>query len=53
MMPLWSFLVSLGAWAQVHQSLMLGLTLSAFLVILVGLIRSAWRVSSLHRGPRL
>jgi hypothetical protein len=51
MMPLWSFLVSLGTWAQSHQHLMLALC--ATVVILLGAARWTWRASAPERRPRL
>jgi hypothetical protein len=51
MMPLWSCLVSLGAWAQSHQPLMLGLC--ATVVLLLGAARWTWRASAQERRPRL
>ena len=51
MIPFWSFLVSLGAWAQSHQQLMLGLC--ATIVICLGAARWTWRASAPARRPRL
>ncbi len=51
MIPLWSFLVSLGAWAQAHQHLTVALC--ATVVLLLGAARWPWRASTPQRRPRL
>ena len=51
MMPLWSFLVTLGAWAQSHQELMLALC--GTVILLLGAARWTWRASAPDRRPRL
>jgi hypothetical protein len=51
MIPLWSFLVTLGAWAQSHQELMLALC--GTVILLLGAARWTWRASAPDRRPRL
>ena len=50
-MPLWSVLVSLGAWAQSHPQCMLALC--GTVVLLLGAARWTWRASAPDRRPRL
>ena len=51
MIPLWSFLVTLGAWAQSRQELMLALC--GTVILLLGAARWTWRASAPDRRPRL
>jgi hypothetical protein len=51
MFPLWSFFVTIGAWAQSHQELMLALC--GTVIVLLGAARWTWRASAPDRRPRL
>ena len=51
MMPLWSVLVSIGAWAQSHQEFMLACC--GTVILLLGAARWTWRASAPDRRPRL
>jgi|SoiMetStandDraft_2_1073263.scaffolds.fasta_scaffold880417_2 hypothetical protein len=50
-MPLWSFLVTLGAWAQSHPQCMLALCGTAML--LLGGVHLTRSLALRKRGPRL
>lgn len=51
MNPYWQFLVSLGAWAQTHQELVVALSVLAILVC--GAAHVPWRTTWFSRRPRL
>jgi hypothetical protein len=51
MFPLWSFFVTIGAWAQSHQELMLAFC--GTVILLLGAARWTWRASAPDRRPRL
>jgi hypothetical protein len=51
MSPYVQFIVSLGAWAQHHQTLVLAASVT--IVFLLGGVRLAQYTSRLHRRPRL
>jgi ABC-type proline/glycine betaine transport system permease subunit len=50
MSPLWSVLVTIGQWAQTHQTLTL--VLGGTLVLVLGLAQVVQRTASRHRGMR-
>jgi hypothetical protein len=49
--PYLQFIVSLGAWAQSHQELVLALSVTV--VFVLGASRVPWRTSFFNRRPRL
>jgi len=51
MIAAWTWLVTIGAWGQAHQELLLAC--SATVVLLLGVVRWSWRAASPTRRPRL